>query len=94
MFSSQMVQHYQIGVENHILIGADILNYITDLLGQLVLVRCILCHLLTFQHSQPLIDIPLLVHMGETFLRHCAPYAHVIYFVLYVPNAMVSFGID
>jgi hypothetical protein len=36
---SQMRQNYSIGLENHILVGADMLVFISDCLGQMAMVR-------------------------------------------------------
>jgi hypothetical protein len=71
-----MIEIYDIGIENNILEGADVLNYTTDLLGQLVLVR----HLLSLgphsRYSHPifrLIVVGLYGGGGGTLL--CFPYS-------------------
>jgi hypothetical protein len=66
-----MIKFYGIGIENSILEGADVLNYTTDLLGQVVLVRQPLS---LGPHSRYL-GLSLL---GEAVVRYCASVIHVL----------------
>ena len=71
-----MVKFYGIGIENNILEGADVLNYTTDLLGQVVLVRQLLSlgqHSTIFTSHFRLIVVGLYGGGGGTLL--CFPYS-------------------